>query len=89
MKRSNVSLRMMLALWTVTIAGAGLPGSRADAAQCGNSAAGFASWLEAFKQEAAAEGISRTALSRGLEGVTYNRRVIQLAPYSEVLQAQF
>jgi lytic murein transglycosylase len=69
-------------LWIITailfFIFAGPESGEARAAQCGNSASGFASWLESFKREAATDGISRGALSRGLDGVTYNRRVIQL-----------
>jgi len=46
----------------------------ADAAPCGNGAAGFPRWLGLFRQEAAARGISR----RTLDGVTYDTRVVRL-----------
>jgi len=47
----------------------------AAAAQCGNSADGFSSWLSAFKQEAAGQGISAGSLS-ALDGVGYDQKVI-------------
>jgi lytic murein transglycosylase len=53
-------------------------GAVALAANCGKSAAGFSTWLEQFKTEAVAEGISKRTLDRGLKGVSYHRRVIQL-----------
>jgi lytic murein transglycosylase len=50
----------------------------ARAAQCGNDAAGFPAWLEAFKQEATGEGISAGVVAAALNGVTYNTTVIHL-----------
>lgn len=78
MKRPVISLRIMLALVFFTCAGAWLTGSEAQAARCGKTASGFGSWLQAFKKEAAAEGISRNTLNRTLKGVTYHRRVVRL-----------
>ena len=50
----------------------------AHAASCGNSAAGFKTWLKQFKDEAVAEGLSRATVDRALNGVSYHRRVIRL-----------
>ena len=47
----------------------------AFAAQCGNSAAGFSTWLKSFEQEAAAAGHSAGAIG-ALNGVAYDQRVI-------------
>ncbi len=55
-----------------------LTATPALAAQCGNSAAGFARWLATFKREAAAMGISQRAIDASLNGVTYDRGVIEL-----------
>ncbi len=55
-----------------------IPASTAVAAQCGNTGAGFNTWLSAFKREAAAQGISRKVIAASLNGVTYNRKVIRL-----------
>jgi lytic murein transglycosylase len=49
----------------------------ADAAKCGNGSAGFDSWLAAFRKQAAAEGISESAIRTGLAGVSYDRRIIR------------
>jgi lytic murein transglycosylase len=49
----------------------------AQAAPCGRSAEGFDSWLRAFKQEAASEGISSAVIDQALAGVTYDRSVIR------------
>ncbi len=50
-------------------------GSGIAHAQCGDGAAGFSTWLSAFKQEATAAGISSGALS-ALDGVGYDQKVI-------------
>ena len=49
----------------------------AQAAKCGNGAAGFESWLGQFKTKAAAQGISGKALSV-LDGASYDSNVIRL-----------
>jgi lytic murein transglycosylase len=51
-------------------------GPAVAAASCGNGAGGFPAWLESFKQEAAAQGISQRAIEQGLAGVTYDPSVI-------------
>jgi len=48
----------------------------ARAAPCGNDGSGFAAWLEDFKGQAAAAGISQRAIAAGLAGVVYDRSVI-------------
>ena len=50
----------------------------ANAAQCGNSEAGFDSWLQAFKGKAASQGISAGTIAKGFNGVGYDRSVIRL-----------
>ena len=47
----------------------------ACAAECGNSADGFSSWLKAFEQEAADQGISAASLAT-LDNVRYDQKVI-------------
>ena len=49
----------------------------AFAQSCGNDASGFPGWLDQFKQEAAAQGISPRAVSDSLDSVTYDRNTIQ------------
>ncbi len=78
MTRQVSRLPLLAAILFFTFAGAGLTGSVAQAAQCGKNASGFGTWLEAFKQEAASEGVSRNTLNRALKGVAYNRRVVRL-----------
>lgn len=50
----------------------------ARAASCGNSAAGFSSWVSAFKPRAAAKGISARTIDKALSGLTYDSKVISL-----------
>ena len=53
-------------------------GSSAHAASCGSGGGGFSSWLEQFKRQAAAQGISARTISSALGGVTYDPKVIRL-----------
>jgi lytic murein transglycosylase len=50
----------------------------AHAASCGQGAGGFGSWLAAIKKQAAAQGISQSAIAAGLSGVSYDPRIIRL-----------
>jgi Membrane-bound lytic murein transglycosylase B len=49
----------------------------AHAAACGNNAAGFPAWVEAFKQEAAANGIKASTVDRAMSSVSYNTATIR------------
>jgi membrane-bound lytic murein transglycosylase B len=55
-----------------------LAGQEALAAKCGNNAGGFPRWLDQFKKEAVAAGISAKVVGSALNGVTYDTRVIKL-----------
>lgn len=55
---------------------AALPGL-ASAAQCSNTGAAFGSWLEEFKGEAAAKGVSKNVLDRAFANVGYNKGTIR------------
>ena len=48
----------------------------AFAANCGKTAAGFEQWLQSFKQQAAAQGISQPVIAQALDGVSYDPAVI-------------
>lgn len=61
---------VLLALWALGVAGAG-PAS----ATCADPS-GFPAWLESFRQDAAAQGVSPGAIA-ALAGTTYDPRVIQ------------
>ncbi|MCF3932742.1 lytic murein transglycosylase [Acuticoccus sp. M5D2P5] len=71
-----------MTIWTRTAAALALAAivatsvAPANAASCGNSAAGFDAWLSDFKARAVAQGISSSAVNRSLDGVTYSSRVI-------------
>jgi lytic murein transglycosylase len=52
--------------------------SAALAQQCGNTGAGFDTWLGRFKSKAAGMGISSSAIASGLEGVSYDPAIIRL-----------
>ena len=50
----------------------------AAAQSCGNGPEGFDRWIGAYKARAASQGISERAISQGLSGANYDRRVIGL-----------
>jgi lytic murein transglycosylase len=52
--------------------------STAALADCGNDAAGFATWLARLKAKAASQGISAAAIASSLDGVTYDPTVVRL-----------
>jgi lytic murein transglycosylase len=56
---------------------AGLVAAPVMAAQCGNTSAGFSQWVDAFKSEAAAKGVSKSVLDRAFANVTYNTATIR------------
>jgi lytic murein transglycosylase len=51
-----------------------MPAAPADAASCGTGS--FQAWLDDFKIEAAAKGISQAAITAGLSGVTLDQAVL-------------
>ncbi|PZO78663.1 MAG: lytic transglycosylase [Mesorhizobium amorphae] len=66
-------------MWAVAaFAAVALSGTAAQAATCGNNAAGFPAWLEEFKAEAQGNGIKASTLNAALKGVSYDKKVIQL-----------
>ncbi len=68
-RRATVALLVMLTFSS---------GAPAANAACGNGAGGFGAWLEQFKGQAAAKGISANAIASGLNGVTYDPTIIRL-----------
>ena len=58
------------------LAGAALLAPGEAAARCRNTGS-FERWLAGFKQEAAASGISRAAISAALDGVTFDPAIIR------------
>ena len=73
---------------TATIAAALLTGSAEAAARCRNTGS-FERWLDAFKQEAASQGISRQAISAALDGVTFDPAIIRRDSGQGVFQQGF
>ena len=71
-------MRKFIAAAVSTVFLALAPTGPAQAAKCGNNAAGFPAWLESFKREAVAAGISRATVESALGGMTYNKKVIRL-----------
>ena len=67
---------------------AGLP-TASVAAGCGSSAAGFPAWLEGFKREAAAKGITQGTIASALSGVTYNPSIISKDRHQGVFRQSF
>lgn len=63
---------LIAAVAYLAIAGQGL------AAQCGDNAAGFPAWLESFRVEAAANGVSKRTIAEALDGISYATKTISL-----------
>lgn len=58
------------------------------AASCRNTA-GFDRWLEAFRQEAAAEGISRSTIASALDGMAFDPEIVRRDHGQGVFQQSF
>jgi len=74
MSFTSGSVLRSLALVAALIA----PATAAHAQACGNGPEGFDQWLSAYRNRAKAGGISERAISQGLAGLSYDRRVIGL-----------
>jgi lytic murein transglycosylase len=66
------TFRAHIAGWLA--AGLAIAAVPASAAQC--ETGNFSNWLDGVRKEAAAQGVSRSAIQAGLKGVTYDKRVI-------------
>ena len=64
-----------------------IPAGSAVAASCGSG--NFAAWLEDFKTEAAAKGVSQTAIMSGLNGVTLDQAVLSRDRSQRVFNQSF
>ena len=80
--------KILGAAGVATIAVALLTGSAEAAARCRNTGS-FERWLDAFKQEAASQGISRQAISAALDGVTFDPAIIRRDSGQGVFQQGF
>ncbi len=65
-----------------------LTGAAEAAARCRNTGS-FERWLEGFKQEAAAQGVSRQAISMALDGVKFDPNIIRRDSGQGVFQQSF
>ena len=72
----------------VVLAGFAMADQAAAAPACKNTGS-FERWLDAFKQEAAAQGISRQTISTTLDGVTFDPNVIKRDRGQGVFQQSF
>jgi lytic murein transglycosylase len=64
-----------------------LPAAPALAASCGTGS--FEAWLDDFKKDAAAKGISQAAIAAGLNGVTLDRGVLSRDRSQQVFNQSF
>jgi lytic murein transglycosylase len=64
-----------------------IPGAAALAAPCGTG--NFGAWLDDFKNEAAAKGISQSAIASGLAGVTLDQAVLSRDHSQRVFSQSF
>src|ERR1022692_2347255 len=64
-----------------------VPGASALAASCGTG--NFPAWLDDFKNEAAAKGISPSAIASGLSGVTLDQAVLSRDRSQRVFSQSF
>jgi lytic murein transglycosylase len=65
-----------------------LTGAAEAAARCRNTGS-FERWMEGFKQEAAAQGVSRQAIAAALDGVTFDPNIIRRDSGQGVFQQSF
>jgi lytic murein transglycosylase len=70
-------MRAVKAIFVGMTMASALAVSPALAATCGNNAAGFSSWVQEFKQEAAAAGVSKSVLDRSFAAIKYNTATIK------------
>jgi lytic murein transglycosylase len=64
-----------------------LPGASAAAASCGTG--NFSAWLDDFKTEAVAKGISQAAIASGLNGLTLDQAVLSRDHSQKVFNQSF
>ncbi len=68
---------------------ASLVASGPSHAACGNDASGFSAWVEQFKRDAAAQGISQSTINSALSGVKYSTATIRLDRNQHVFKQSF
>ena len=78
MRFSSMKTTRRLRVATICALLVAVPFASCSAADCGNDAGGFESWLGRFKARAAQQGISGRAINAALDGVTYDANVVRL-----------
>jgi lytic murein transglycosylase len=78
-------IALALAFWSA----AALWSTPALAVPCQSAGGSFDTWLEAFKREAATQGISQATLAAALNGLTYDQSVIAHDRGQRVFQQSF
>jgi lytic murein transglycosylase len=82
----SMSPNFLLRAFAVSV-GLVLPGAPALAASCGTG--NFQAWIDDFKTEAAAKGISQAAIASGLNGVTLDQAVLSRDRSQRVFSQSF
>ena len=70
-------MRALKAVFVGMTLATALGAAPALAATCGNDASGFSRWVQEFKQEAAANGVSKSVLDRSFAAINYNQSTIK------------
>ncbi len=82
----STTYRLLIKVFALSAA-LSLPGAPARAASCGTG--NFPAWLDEFKNEAAAKGISQAAITAGLNGVTLDQSVLARDHSQKVFSQSF
>jgi lytic murein transglycosylase len=82
MRPSNLGAIALLTAFAI------LP-TAAAAATCGDDGTGFREWVESFKADAEAQGISRSTIASSLNGVKYSTATIRLDRNQRVFRQSF
>jgi lytic murein transglycosylase len=86
MLAAAMTLRFLLRTFAVSIV-LTIPAPSVLAASCGTGS--FDAWLDDFKNEAAAKGVSRSAIASGLSGVTLDQAVLSRDRSQRVFSQSF
>lgn len=88
--RKVISMRVSRLRPTVfALALASALGGPALAASCGDDSSGFAAWVEAFKPDAIAQGISERTVDTALSNLSYSKATIRLDRNQKVFKQSF
>jgi len=81
------TLRLLSLLFATALFAAPLPAFAA--ASCGNDGSGFRTWVDAFKNDAKAQGISQRTIAAALNNVAYSTATIRLDRNQRVFKQSF